>query len=130
MLAGLRAAGLQTGILTNGSRRTLDRVIARTSLDQIVDHALSVDAIGRFKPDPKVYQLACDASGVAAARIGFVTANGWDAAGAASFGFRVAWLRNDPTAPYPRVGAPLPMIATWESLHDVFVVPTEQPRHA
>jgi 2-haloacid dehalogenase len=117
VIARLRASGVRTGILTNGSRRTLALVAARTGLDQLVDHALSVDAAGRFKPDPAVYQLAIDASGVDAARIGFVTANGWDAAGAAGFGFRVAWLRSDATASYPRVGAPPPMIATWESLH-------------
>jgi hypothetical protein len=58
---------------------------------------------------------------VEAARIGFVTANGWDAAGAASFGFRVAWLRSDPSVPFPRVGARPPAIATWESLYDVLV---------
>ena len=45
-----------------------------------IRQATSVDAVGRFKPDPAVYQLACEASGVEAARIGFVTANGWDAA--------------------------------------------------
>jgi 2-haloacid dehalogenase len=119
VLDRLRSAGMQTGILTNGSQRTVARVIARTGLDRLLDHALSVDAVGRFKPDPAVYELACQVSGLDAARIGFVTANGWDAAGATTFGFRVAWLRNDPSVQFPRVGAPIPAIATWESLHDL-----------
>jgi 2-haloacid dehalogenase len=122
VLGQLRSSGVRTGILTNASRRTLDLVVARTGLGQMLDYALSVDAVGRFKPDPAVYQLACDASGVETPRIGFVTANGWDAAGAASFGFRVAWLRSDPSAPFPRVGAPSPLVATWESLLDVLLV--------
>ena len=120
-LERLRSSGVRTGVLTNGSERTLARVIARTGLERLLDDALSVDAVGRFKPDPAVYRLACEKSGVEAARIGFVTANGWDAAGAASFGFRVAWLRSDPSVPFPRVGAPSPAIATWESLHDLLV---------
>jgi 2-haloacid dehalogenase len=119
VLGRLRGSGVRTGVLTNGSRRTLALVAASTGLDQLLDHALSVDAVRRFKPDPAVYRLACDESGLDATRIGFVTANGWDAAGAATFGFRVAWLRNDPAAPFPRVGAPYPVIATWESLPDV-----------
>ena len=122
VLRRLRSSGVRTGILTNGSRRTLALVVARTGMDRMLDDLLSVDAVGRFKPDPAVYQLACEASGVEPARIGFVTANGWDAAGAASFGFRVAWLRNDPSALFPRVGASPPLIATWESLHDLLLV--------
>jgi 2-haloacid dehalogenase len=121
VLRRLRSSGIQTGILTNGSQRTVARVVARTGLDRLLDHALSVDGVGRFKPDPAVYDLACQVSGLDAARIGFVTANGWDAAGATTFGLRVAWLRTDPSVQFPRVGAPFPAIATWESLHDLLV---------
>ena len=121
VLGRLRSSGVRTGVLTNGSQRTLALVIARTGLERLLDDALSVDAVRRFKPDPAAYQLACEESGVEAARIGFVTANGWDAAGAARFGFRVAWLRSDPSASFPPVGAPAPAIATWESLCDLLV---------
>jgi 2-haloacid dehalogenase len=121
VLERLRSSGLRTGVLTNGSRRTLALVIARTGLDRVLDYTLSVDAVGRFKPDPTVYRLACEASGLAATQIGFVTANGWDAAGAAGFGFHVAWLRGDSSAPFPRVGGPAPSIATWDSLHDALL---------
>ena len=100
----IHAAGLRTGILTNASSATLGRVVAR--LDLPIDHALSVDAARTFKPHPRVYQLAVDATGLPAERIGFVTANGWDAAGAGAVGFRVAWLRPDPTAVLPAVGSP------------------------
>ncbi|HKK05926.1 MAG TPA: HAD-IA family hydrolase, partial [Gammaproteobacteria bacterium] len=45
-----------------------------------------------YKPDPRVYQLAVDRLGVARERIAFMSSNAWDAAGAASFGFRVVWV--------------------------------------
>jgi 2-haloacid dehalogenase len=115
----LQAAGLTTGILTNASGRTLDRVAAR--LDVPIDHRLSVDAVRRFKPYPSVYRLAVDATGLPPERIGFVTANGWDAAGAGAFGFRVAWLRPSLTASLPSVGAPEPIVATWPEIPGVFV---------
>ncbi len=121
----LRAAGLTTGILTNASARTLDRVAARIGIP--FDHLLSVDAARRFKPHPDVYRLAVDATGFPPERIGFVTANGWDAAGAGTFGFRVAWLRADPAARLPPVGAPEPVIASWPELIAMFVTEGRGP---
>ena len=46
----------------------------------------------RFKPDARVYQLAVDTLGVDKEQISFQSSNAWDAAGAAHFGFRVAWI--------------------------------------
>jgi 2-haloacid dehalogenase len=116
---GLREAGIATGVLTNASRRALELVAGR--LDLPMDHLLSVDAARRFKPHPDVYRLACDAAALPAERIGFVTVNGWDAAGAGAFGFRVAWLRPSPAASLPAVGAPEPTLATWRDLHEIFL---------
>ncbi len=124
-LARLREAGHILGILTNASTRTLDRVADRVDLP--IDHRLSVDAARRFKPHPSVYQLAVDATGLPAERIGFVTANGWDAAGAGAFGLRVAWLRQDSAARLPAVGAPDPVIATWGEIATTFVRPDAAP---
>jgi 2-haloacid dehalogenase len=118
VVQALRAAGTVTGILTNASSRALDRVIGRIPP---MDHYLSVDAARQFKPHPMVYQLAVDATGLPATQIGFVTANGWDAAGAGAFGFRVAWLRPGPTASLPAVGAPEPIVATWPEIVTVFI---------
>jgi len=118
VVQGLRAAGIVTGILTNASIRALDRVSGRLPP---MDRYLSVDAARRFKPHPKVYQLAVDATGLPAMQIGFVTANGWDAAGALAFGFRVAWLRPGTAASLPAVGAAEPIIAAWPEIVPIFI---------
>jgi 2-haloacid dehalogenase len=114
----LHASGLTIGILSNATVATLRRVAARLHLP--IDHYLSVDAVQRFKPHPSVYMVAADATGLPRDRIGFVTANGWDAAGAAVFGFRVAWLRREPTDRLPAVGAPAVTVATWSELPAMF----------
>jgi 2-haloacid dehalogenase len=119
VLARLREGGLILGILTNASRATLDAVLARTGLP--MDHALSVNAVRRFKPSPAVYALATEAMGLPPERIGFVTGNAWDAAGSSAFGFRVAWLRAEGGPPLPSVGAPEPIEATWDTLPNVFL---------
>jgi 2-haloacid dehalogenase len=117
----LRAAGMSVGILTNASRTTLDSVVDR--LGGRFDHALSVDAVRRFKPDPAVYRLAVDATGAPPEQIGFVTANGWDAAGAATFGLRVEWLRPTARTVMPSVGAPAAPTASWSEVPNALLSP-------
>jgi 2-haloacid dehalogenase len=113
----LRAAGLIVGVLTNATSRVVAKVRERLPP---MDHHLSVDPAGRFKPHPSVYQLAVDATGLPPDRIGFVTANGWDAAGASAFGFRVAWLQPERNTTVPAVGAPEPLVATWPMVVTIF----------
>ena len=112
----LRGAGLRTGVLTNGARGTLERVLVQTGLSELIDFALSADSVRVFKPHPAVYRLATEASGLPASRVALVTANGWDAAGAGAFGLRAVWLRPTSGARFPRIGAPQPTVADWASL--------------
>ncbi len=119
-LADLRRHGLRLGVLSNASRGMLASGLDRTGLRSAFDDVLSVDAVRRYKPDPAVYRLAVEAVGTGPDRIGFVTANGWDAAGASAFGLRVAWLRHGAGPTLPPVGAPEPVVVGWPDLAEVF----------
>lgn len=90
-LRTLRGAGLRTAILTNGSPEMIEAGCRHAGIHGLLDAILSVEEVGVFKPHPRVYQLAVDRLGVPRERIAFVSSNGWDAVGAAQFGFRVAW---------------------------------------
>lgn len=92
LLSRLRDAGLKTAILSNGSPSMLAAIVNTSALGALLDAVLSVETVGVFKPHPSVYQLAVDRTGAQPAQICFVSSNGWDAAGAAAFGFRVAWI--------------------------------------
>ena len=92
VLDALRGAGMQTAILSNGSREMLDAAVASAGLGSRMDAVLSVDDVRVFKPHPDVYRLACDRLGVEPGAVCFMSSNAWDAAGAATFGFRVAWV--------------------------------------
>ncbi len=94
---------VKLAILSNGAAEMLNAVVAYNKLDDILDAVLSVDEVGIFKPDPRVYQLGCDRLGVDRDQIGFVSSNGWDAAGAKSFGFKTFWI-NRTTAPVDALG--------------------------
>ncbi len=90
----------------------LDPLVRASGLAEHLDGVMSVDDADVYKPDPRVYRLAVDRLQLAPARIGFVSSNGWDAAGAKAFGFTVFWI-NRAGAPVER-HAPPPdcMIAT------------------
>ena len=92
VLSMLRDAGIATAILSNGSPEMLDAAADNAGLRPLLDAVLSVEAVGMFKPDAATYQLAVDRFGIERSEICFVSSNGWDAAGAAAFGFQVAWL--------------------------------------
>ncbi len=85
----------QRWILSNGTRAMLEPLARFTGLDEMLDGILSVDDAGIYKPSPRVYQLAVERLGLAPADIGFVSSNGWDAAGAKAFGFTTFWINRD-----------------------------------
>ena len=91
MLARVRAAGLQTAILSNGTPAMLAAAVAGAGLAGAFDAVLSVEEVGVFKPDPRVYQLAVHRLGCPAATIAFQSSNAWDAHAASAFGMQVVW---------------------------------------
>jgi len=92
VLGALKAAGCKTAILSNGAPEMLQAAVDSAGLGDLLNAVLSVEAVGVYKPDPRVYQLAPEALGVGPHEICFQSSNAWDAVGAAQFGFRVAWV--------------------------------------
>jgi len=90
-LRAIRAAGIPTAILSNGAPQMLAEGVRAAGLDLLLDEVLSVESVGIFKPDPRVYRHAIDRLGGDASMLVFVSSNAWDAFGAAGNGFRVVW---------------------------------------
>lgn len=88
----LKNAGLRIAILSNGTMSMLVAAVRRSGLHNAIDDIISVDPARIYKPHPSVYQLAVDRLRAPADRLCFVSANGWDASGAARFGMRVVWV--------------------------------------
>jgi 2-haloacid dehalogenase len=91
-LRALKARGLSTAILSNGSPKILTAAVDAAGIGGDLDAVLSVDAIRRYKPRPEVYALVTERFGISPADVVFVSSNRWDVMGAASFGFRTAWI--------------------------------------
>lgn len=88
-LRRLKERGMQTAILSNGSPAMLDAAVRNSGLEELIDRTLSVEEVGVYKPYPRVYRLAAVRLGP---EIAFQSANAWDVAGAAAFGFRAVWI--------------------------------------
>lgn len=87
----LRGRGLRTAILSNGEPSMLDDAVQGAGIASLLDAVISVEEVGVFKPDPRVYALASHRLGLAPDRMMFVSSNAWDAQAAGAAGFQVAW---------------------------------------
>ncbi|MBI4183810.1 MAG: haloacid dehalogenase type II [Proteobacteria bacterium] len=103
LLEALKAAGKRAAILSNGSTTMLAAAIMTTKLSGLLEAVLSVDEVKVYKPHPEVYRMAVERFGLPIETIRFLSANGWDAAGATAFGLETIWInRSDaPTDEVP-----------------------------
>jgi len=92
MLKELRSRGITRAILSNGEPGMLADAMAAGGVAPLLDAVLSVEAVGVFKPDPRVYDLVAERFNFAPSDMAFVSSNAWDAFGALSHGFRVCWV--------------------------------------
>lgn len=119
VLRQLKAAGFATAILSNGTPEMLADAVAAAGIGDALDHVLSVEAVGVFKPAPAVYQLAVDRLGVPAAAIAFQSSNAWDIHAASAFGMRTVWCNRSGQRRERLPGAPDREIKTLASLPDL-----------
>jgi 2-haloacid dehalogenase len=122
-LTALRAQGVPLAVLTNGTRRSAEAALAAAAVRPLLDDVLSVDAVRAYKPDPRVYALATARFGCVPREVVFVSSNGWDAAGAAAFGFRVAWCNRAGLAAETLTPGPETTIADLRQLEAFVSVP-------
>ena len=92
MLATLKAKGFQTAILSNGSPDMLEGAVDYAGVGMWLDATLSVESVGVFKPAKAVYDMVGARFETDPSEVMFVSSNGWDAAGAAQYGFSTVWV--------------------------------------
>ena len=115
----IRARGIATAILSNGEPRMLTAATDSANLRERLDDVISVEAVGVYKPDARVYELGVERLGVAPERTAFVSANAWDACGAAHFGFQVIWLNRFAAMPEQLPGTPKATATTLDQVADL-----------
>lgn len=99
----LAAEEYRLAILSNGTPEMLETLAENTGIKDRFESIISAHDVETFKPHPAVYEQVVDRFGVSFEDCWHVSANGWDAAGAAQAGLRVAWV-NRSNEPPERVG--------------------------
>ena len=92
VLSYLTEKEITCAILSNGSKLMLDSAVTNSGIEPFIDTVLSVDEVRVFKPDPKVYQMVLDHMHFTIGDVLFISSNGWDIAGASSFGLKTLWI--------------------------------------
>lgn len=105
-LSELKSRGFKIAILSNGTPKMLEAAVRNSGLGTMIPEIFSVEKAGVFKPDPRVYQIAVNELNVKPEEIAFQSSNAWDASGAATFGFKVAWINRFGQSPEKLPGKP------------------------
>lgn len=92
MLQQLKGAGFVTGILSNGAPAMLEAACRSAGIDTLIDHLISVEDVGIYKPDPRIYRLAMEKLVLPAQAIAFHSSNGWDIHAGKRAGFYAIWI--------------------------------------
>jgi len=104
-LQALKARGMRLAILSNGEPKMLAAAVKSAGLTSLLDDIISVEEVGIFKPSAQVYGLAAKHLGPGR-RIGFVSSNSWDIAGAGSAGLTTFWIQRSAAEPPEELGFP------------------------
>lgn len=99
MLQALRRAGKVTGILSNGSPTMLEAACRSAGITELLDHVVSVEEVGIFKPDPRVYRRMAERLDLPPEAIAFHSSNGWDIHAGKRAGFFSIWVNRSGQPP-------------------------------
>lgn len=111
VLEEIKAMGLTTAILSNGSMDMLLSAVNSAGMGDVLDHIISVDAVRLFKTSPESYALVQQTIPVQQKEVLFVSSNAWDALGATWFGFTTHWVNRqglpfEALSPQPHFSGP------------------------
>jgi 2-haloacid dehalogenase len=89
----LATAGFQMVALTNGSTPVAHAQIENAGLGEMLARVISVDEVGKFKPDPAPYLHTASLMDVAIDEMVMVASHDWDCAGAMAVGAEAVFVK-------------------------------------
>jgi 2-haloacid dehalogenase len=92
-MSRLATAGYEMVALTNGSREAAGAQITNAGLGDLLTRVISVEEVGRFKPDPAPYRHTAGVTGVEITDLMLVASHDWDCAGAMAAGAQAVFLK-------------------------------------
>ena len=115
-LRTLSQAGVTVGCLTVGSPDNTRRFLEGAGLSEFVDHVITAQAAGVWKPHPEIYRFAAERLQIPIERMALVAVHAWDCHGAKRAGALAGWCARLEYAPGDVF---LPADVTGDSLDEV-----------
>ena len=91
----LKKKEFKLAILSNGTPSLLENLVKNNNLENIFDDIFSVEEVGIFKPDSKVYELPVNKYNIKKDEILFLSANTWDVSGGGNYGYNSVWVNRN-----------------------------------
>ena len=94
-LKTLKAKKFKLAILSNGTPSLLNELVKSNDLDDLFDDLFSIEEVGIYKPDSKVYDLPIKKYKIEKNEVAFLSANTWDVSGGGNYGFNSIWVNRN-----------------------------------
>ena len=91
----LKKKDFKLAILSNGTHSLLGNLVKNNNLEKIFDDIFSIEDVGIFKPDSKVYELPVNKYNIKKDEILFLSANTWDVSGGGNYGYNSVWVNRN-----------------------------------
>ena len=95
VLKKLKVKEYRLAILSNGTPALLNELIKSNNLENIFDDLFSIEEVGIYKPDSKVYDMPIKKYQIKAEEIAFLSANTWDVSGGGNYGYSAVWVNRN-----------------------------------
>ena len=94
-LKKLKGKNFKLAILSNGTPSLLDELVKSNNLDKLFDDIFSIEEVGIYKPDSRVYDLPIKKYKIKNSEVIFLSANTWDVSGAGNYGYNAIWVNRN-----------------------------------
>ena len=94
-LKTLKEKKFKLAILSNGTSSLLNELVRSNNLEDFFDDLFSIEEVGIYKPDSKVYDLPIKKYKIEKNEVAFLSANTWDVSGGGNYGFNSIWLNRN-----------------------------------
>jgi len=95
VLKKLKEKEYRLAILSNGTPTLLNELVKSNNLENIFDNLFSIEEVGIYKPDSKVYDMPIKKYQIKAEEIAFLSANTWDVSGGGNYGYNAIWVNRN-----------------------------------
>ena len=94
-LKKLKGKNFKLAILSNGTPSLLDELVKSNNLDKLFDDIFSIEEVGIYKPDSRVYDLPIKKYKIKNSEVMFLSANTWDDSGGGNYGYQSIWVNRN-----------------------------------